>query len=60
MSIEVELTIIDYNNLLDWFTKAFGGKNDARPADKQTYSKIAVMATQFVEDEKFMKELKDD
>ena len=60
MSIEVELTIMDYNNLLGWFTKAFGGKDDAKPSDKQTYQKIAVMATQHVEDEKFIQDMKDE
>ena len=50
MSIAIELNADDYNNIMGWFLKAFAAKNDSNDGDKKTYNKIAVMATQYLDD----------
>ena len=59
MSVEVELSITDYHNILCWYELAFAKKNIKDIADKDhvTYRKVTVMAQSKVEEQK---ELEDD
>ena len=54
MSVEVELTIEDYRNLMNWYELSFAKKNprDIDNKDHQTFRKLSVMAQAKIEEEK--------
>ena len=54
MSVEVELTISDYHNILTWYELAFAKRNlkDIANKDNGTFRKITVMGQAKVEEEK--------
>ena len=53
MSVEVELSVSDYHNILTWYELAFAKKNlrDIANKDHATYRKITVMGQATVEEE---------
>ena len=58
MSYDVSLTIKDYANIVSWFERCFGKKNDVSVEDRATFTKLSAMAMALAEDEK--KEILDD
>ena len=54
MSVEVELTISDYHNILTWYELALAKRNlkDIANKDHGTFRKITVMGQAKVEEEK--------
>lgn len=48
MSIEVELDGKDYSHLMRWFELAFAKRNNIPKDDKETFSKISVMAMAYI------------
>ena len=59
MSMEVELSVGDYHNLMNWYELAFAKKkpSDIPMKEHSTFRKLSVMAEAYVEEQK---ELKDD
>lgn len=52
MSLEIELKIEDYKNIMGWFELAFAKNNEIKEKDNQTFRKISVMAMCYLEDHK--------
>ena len=62
MSVEVELSVSDYHNLMNWYELAFAKQSpkDIKNKDHATFRKLSVMAEAFVEEQKLLdKEDKD-
>jgi hypothetical protein len=59
MSVEVELSVSDYHNLMNWYELAFAKQSpkDIKNKDHATFRKLSVMAEAYVEEQK---QLKDD
>ena len=58
MSVEVELSVSDYHNILTWYELAFAKKNlkDFANKDHITFRKVTVMAQAFVEEQKALED----
>ena len=52
MSIEVELKVKDYRNIMGWFELAFAKSNDIKEKDNETFRKVSVMAMCYLEEKK--------
>jgi len=61
MSVEVELSVSDYHNLMNWYELAFAKQSpkDIQNKDHATFRKLSVMAEAYVEEQKALKEDKD-
>ena len=61
MSVEVELNVSDYHNLMNWYELAFAKQSpkDIKNKDHATFRKLSVMAEAYVEEQKALKEDKD-
>jgi len=61
MSVEVELSVSDYHNLMNWYELAFAKQSpkDLHNKDHATFRKLSVMAEAYVEEQKALKEDKD-
>jgi len=59
MSVEVELNVSDYHNLMGWYELAFAKNKPSEIPMKEhsTFRKLSVMAEAYIEEQK---ELKDD
>lgn len=60
MSLEIELKIEDYKNIMGWFELAFAKSNEIKEKDNLTFRKISVMAMCFMEELKETEGKKDD
>ena len=56
MSQEVTLSAKDYINIMRWFELSFGRKHAVPQLDRDTFSKVTVMALAFTEEQKAIKE----
>jgi hypothetical protein len=58
MSVEVELSVSDYHNLMNWYELAFAKKkpSDIPMKEHSTFRKLSVMAEAYLEEQKQMKE----
>lgn len=56
MSLEVELKVKDYRNIMGWFELAFAKTNEISEKDNETFRKISVMAMCFMEEKKEQEE----
>ena len=58
MSMEVELTVGDYHNLMNWYELAFAKKkpSDIPMKEHSTFRKLSVMAEAYVEEQKALKD----
>ena len=58
MSMEVELSVSDYHNLMNWYELAFAKKkpSDIPMKEHSTFRKLSVMAEAYLEEQKQMKE----
>ena len=58
MSVEVELNVSDYHNLMNWYELAFAKQNlkDIKDKDHTTFRKLSVMAEAYVQIQKDMKD----
>ena len=58
MSVEVELSVADYHNILNWYELAFAKKSpkDIANTDHSTLRKVTVMADAYVQIQKDMKD----
>ena len=54
MSVEVELNVLDYHNIMNWYELAFAKKkpNDIPMKEHSTFRKLSVMAEAYVEEQK--------
>ena len=54
MSMEVELTVSDYHNIMNWYELAFAKKkpSDIPMKEHSTFRKLSVMAEAYVEEQK--------
>ena len=54
MSVEVELSVSDYHNLMNWYELAFAKQSpkDIKNKDHATFRKLSVMAEAYVEEQK--------
>ena len=61
MSVEVELSVSDYHNLMNWYELAFAKQSpkDIKNKDHATFRKLSVMAEAYVEELKLLKDDKD-
>tara|TARA_R110002110_G_scaffold398492_1_gene614035 strand:+ start:221 stop:412 length:192 start_codon:yes stop_codon:yes gene_type:complete len=61
MSMEVELTVSDYHNIMNWYELAFAKKkpSDIPMKEHSTFRKLSVMAEAYVEEQKHLKDDKD-
>ena len=61
MSVEVELNVSDYHNIMNWYELAFGRKSpkDIKDRDHNTFRKLSVMADALIQELKEMEENKD-
>ena len=60
MSQEVAFTILDYNTITNWYSMAFGKKENATRQDQRTIRKLSVMADALQEEEALLKKLRGD
>jgi hypothetical protein len=58
MSVEVELNVSDYHNLMNWYELAFAKQSpkDIKNKDHATFRKLSVMAEAYVQIQKDMKD----
>jgi len=58
MSMEVELSVGDYHNLMNWYELAFAKKkpSDIPMKEHSTFRKLSVMAEAYVEEQKALKD----
>jgi len=58
MSVEVELNVSDYHNLMNWYELAFAKQSlkDIKDKDHTTFRKLSVMAEAYVQIQKDMKD----
>ena len=61
MSVEVELTVSDYHNIMNWYELAFAKQSpkDIKSKDHATFRKLSVMAEAYVEEQKALKDDKE-
>ena len=61
MSMEVELTVSDYHNIMNWYELAFAKKkpSDIPMKEHSTFRKLSVMAEAYLEEQKQLKDDKD-
>jgi hypothetical protein len=61
MSVEVELSVSDYHNLMNWYELAFAKQSpkDIKNKDHATFRKLSVMAEAYVEEQKALKDDKE-
>ena len=54
MSVEVELNVTDYHNIMNWYELAFAKKkpSDIRMEEHSTFRKISVMSQAYIEEQK--------
>ena len=52
MSLEIELKVNDYRNIMGWFELAFAKNNEIKEKDNETFRKISVMAMCYLEEKK--------
>jgi len=52
LSYDVRLTLKDYANIVAWFERVFGKKNDVSLEDRATFTKLSAMAMALAEDKK--------
>ena len=52
MSYDVRLTLKDYANIVAWFERVFGKKNDVSLEDRATFTKLSAMAMALADDKK--------
>jgi hypothetical protein len=59
--MEVELTVSDYHNIMNWYELAFAKKkpSDIPMKEHSTFRKLSVMAEAYVEEQKHLKDDKD-
>ena len=58
MSMEVELSVGDYHNIMNWYELAFAKKkpSDIPMKEHSTFRKLSVMAEAYVEEQKALKD----
>ena len=44
MSMDVSLTVKDYQNILNWYERAFAKQNNPNQDDRNTFIKLSAMA----------------
>ena len=56
MSVEVELNVSDYHNLMNWYELAFAKKKptEIKMREQSTFRKLSVMAEAYVEEQKLL------
>lgn len=59
MSIELELNIGDYRNIINWYELAFGKNKKQNESDTKTFKKVSVMAIAKMEEIKDEDRLQD-
>ena len=61
MSVEVELNVSDYHNLMNWYELAFAKKkpSDIPSKEHSTFRKLSVMAEAYVGEQKALKDDKE-
>ena len=61
MSIEVELNVSDFHQIMNWYELAFAklSPKDIQNKDHATFRKLSVMAEAYVEELKLLKDDKD-
>jgi hypothetical protein len=52
MSVEVDLSLSDYRNILNWFELAFAKSKKQHESDNITFKKLSVMCIVKMEEEK--------
>ena len=52
MSVEVELTLNDYRNIMNWFELSFAKNKKQTESDNNTFKKLSVMCIVKMEEEK--------
>tara|TARA_R100000781_G_C4041212_1_gene114034 strand:- start:335 stop:514 length:180 start_codon:yes stop_codon:yes gene_type:complete len=59
MSINLELTLDDYKNIINWFEIAFAKNSSQKPTDDSTFKKVTVMCMTKLEEMKQDEEQKE-
>lgn len=59
MSINLELTVDDYKNIINWFEIAFAKNSSQKPTDDSTFKKVTVMCMAKLEEIKEDEEQKE-
>jgi|TARA_R110002012_G_scaffold96647_2_gene232879 hypothetical protein len=59
MSINLELTVDDYKNIINWFEIAFAKNSSQKPTDDTTFKKVTVMCMAKLEEMKEDEEQKE-
>ena len=59
MSINLELTVDDYKNIINWFEIAFAKNSAQKPTDDTTFKKVTVMCMAKLEEMKEDEEQKE-
>ena len=59
MSINLELTVDDYKNIINWFEIAFAKNSSLMPTDDTTFKKVTVMCMAKLEEMKEDEEQKE-
>ena len=61
MSIEVELNVSDYHNIMNWYELSFAKKkpSDIPSKEHSTFRKLSVMAEAYIGEQKALKDDKE-